>query len=334
MKKFNFHIAQVSFIKPILNELEISGCNLEKIYRSTGLQNYNLDNSENYIPVPILYDVLNNICKQEGINNIASTFYEMLRVTSLASWGNMIVYAPTVLDACKLAKKYGNTILTNETIGLEVNGPVSIYWQDFSGPFHKGGMEQMEIIALTLALNGFRIACGEDWQPIELHFKSGEIKSLDRILSVGSNTRVLFNQTHSGIVFPTKLFNLPMILNENSTINEFIPINYSSLSTKLNKLFDSNNHVSFPSIDSISEQFNVSSRTIQRHLAIENNSYEKIIDQWRFTNSLKFVEDPKIKISEIAHHLKYTNASNFIRAFKRWTGLTPARYREISVKMS
>jgi two-component system response regulator YesN len=34
-----------------------------------------------------------------------------------------------------------------------------------------------------------------------------------------------------------------------------------------------------------------------------------------------------LKVAEIADQLRYNNAQNFIRMFKRFTGLTPGEYR-------
>jgi AraC-like DNA-binding protein len=39
------------------------------------------------------------------------------------------------------------------------------------------------------------------------------------------------------------------------------------------------------------------------------------------------LEQPDIAVSEIAYLLGFADPSTFVRAFKRWTGETPARYR-------
>lgn len=333
VKKSRFNIAQVSFIKPILNGLEATGCNIDKISKSTGLSNYNIENLNNYIPVPILYKVLDSIRSNHGIDNIAATYDEVLKVKSLSSWGEMIAFAPNVLSACRLAEKHGDALLSHETIGLDINGPISTYWQDFSDTYQKG-KEQMDYIALSLALNGFKIACGEDWEPLELHFQSKEVDNLDNMLSENSNTKVYFNQPRSAIVFPTRLFNLPMLQNKDARLNQYIHLDFSSLSSKIIKLLDANRNVSLPNLQVISDQFNFSSRTLQRHLSAEDNSYESIIDQWRFSNSLKMIEETNLKIGEIAQRMGYANAPNFDRAFARWTGVTPTKYKEQLVRMS
>ncbi len=333
LTKTKLNIVQVSFIKPILNELQRLGCNIDGISKSSGLSNYNLEDLENYFPVPILYKVLSNISKQQGITNIASTFEDVIKVTSLSSWGNMVAFAPNVISACELASKYGDAILSNETIGLDIDGPISTYWQVFSGK-DQSGKEQVDFKSMSLALNGFKIACGEDWEPLELHFQSKEINDLGGIISENSNTKIYFSQPRSAIVFPTGLLNLPMLRKENPNIKNYIQQDFTTVSSKINQLLNANNRCQLPSLDVISEQFDMSSRTLQRYLKAEDITYEHIIDQWRFTNSLKLIEHSNYKINEIAQRMGYANASNFNRAFIRWTSTTPANYKEQLNRMS
>ena len=42
----------------------------------------------------------------------------------------------------------------------------------------------------------------------------------------------------------------------------------------------------------------------------------------------KWLLETEMKVSEIAEKLKYKNPENFIRGFKKTTGVTPGQYRE------
>lgn len=72
----------------------------------------------------------------------------------------------------------------------------------------------------------------------------------------------------------------------------------------------------------------VSERTLRRRLAAEGSSYLALLDQVRCNLALGRVAHDAISFPELAEALGYADTSTFYRAFKRWTGTTPAKYRE------
>lgn len=75
------------------------------------------------------------------------------------------------------------------------------------------------------------------------------------------------------------------------------------------------------------EQLKMSERTLQRKLADEGASFDALLDELRRDLALRYLADSKIAIAEIAYLLGYSEPSPFHRAFKRWTGKTPAEAR-------
>jgi len=49
----------------------------------------------------------------------------------------------------------------------------------------------------------------------------------------------------------------------------------------------------------------------------------------RMEASKERLADRKLKISEIAEAVGYTNIHSFLRTFKKYTGMTPTEYREL-----
>ena len=71
----------------------------------------------------------------------------------------------------------------------------------------------------------------------------------------------------------------------------------------------------------------MSERTLQRRLRDESTSFEEVLDQTRFALASTYLRDPALGIAEVAWLTGYTEIATFYRAFRRWTGLTPAAYR-------
>jgi AraC-like DNA-binding protein len=85
---------------------------------------------------------------------------------------------------------------------------------------------------------------------------------------------------------------------------------------------------SLPTQEAISQQLNMTSRTLARKLAKEGVTYKEITEDLRKRIALKCIENTQWSVEDIATILKYSDAANFSRAFKRWTGLYPGQYRK------
>lgn len=76
----------------------------------------------------------------------------------------------------------------------------------------------------------------------------------------------------------------------------------------------------------IAEEFNLSERTIQRRLAREQTSYQALLDEARLNRARELLNSEHFNHEEIAYNLGFADERCFYRAFKRWTGTSPADY--------
>lgn len=72
----------------------------------------------------------------------------------------------------------------------------------------------------------------------------------------------------------------------------------------------------------------VSERTLTRRLGEQGHTFEGLLDEVRRELALQAVADPERSLADIALSLGFAEVSPFYRAFKRWTGLPPARWRQ------
>jgi AraC-like DNA-binding protein len=82
-----------------------------------------------------------------------------------------------------------------------------------------------------------------------------------------------------------------------------------------------------PSIEAIARSLITSVRQMQRDLQAEQTSYQQLLDQTRKQLALQHLNQPDTSIHDVAFLLGFSEPSAFHRAFKRWTGETPRRYR-------
>ena len=72
-----------------------------------------------------------------------------------------------------------------------------------------------------------------------------------------------------------------------------------------------------------------SPRTLQRRLAEDGTSFSRTLQAVRFRNARRLLQDPEMPSKEISKRLGYTDPANFMRAFKRWTGVSPNEFRRL-----
>jgi AraC-like DNA-binding protein len=78
----------------------------------------------------------------------------------------------------------------------------------------------------------------------------------------------------------------------------------------------------------VARELHMSARTLRRRLQAEGTGYHALLDDVRAQLARQYVLERREGFDAIATRLAFGDASAFFRAFKRWTGTTPAQYRK------
>lgn len=79
--------------------------------------------------------------------------------------------------------------------------------------------------------------------------------------------------------------------------------------------------------EDVARALHVSRRTLQRKLAQDGTSYRSVLDAVRRSLAESYLADDAVSIPEVAFMLGFSEQSSFHRAFQRWTGSPPGRWR-------
>jgi AraC-like DNA-binding protein len=82
-----------------------------------------------------------------------------------------------------------------------------------------------------------------------------------------------------------------------------------------------------PTIQRAARVLGIPVRTLQRRLSNAGLTYSELADEARFKAACRMLEDPHIRVADIAASLSFADPSNFSRAFLRWSGVSPSKYR-------
>jgi AraC-like DNA-binding protein len=81
-------------------------------------------------------------------------------------------------------------------------------------------------------------------------------------------------------------------------------------------------------IDSLARELGISRRTLQRRLSALGSSFKKMLQDVREEQSRRYLDDPRLAVTEIALLLGYSDQASFSNAFKSWCGCAPTEYRQ------
>ena len=83
-----------------------------------------------------------------------------------------------------------------------------------------------------------------------------------------------------------------------------------------------------PTIEDIADALHISFRTLQRRLQDDGASFQRVLEEARHQLARHYLNNSVLELNEAAYLLGYEDANSFVRAFRTWEGIPPARWRE------
>jgi AraC-like DNA-binding protein len=74
----------------------------------------------------------------------------------------------------------------------------------------------------------------------------------------------------------------------------------------------------------------ISDRTLTRRLGGQETSFQTLAEESLKNRAVVLLQDEELSVAEVAYTLGYQDAANFGRAFRRWFGESPGKYRSMA----
>lgn len=143
-------------------------------------------------------------------------------------------------------------------------------------------------------------------------------------------TRVRFSAPNSEILYPSR-FNATRVptrndvrwreLQQSMSARREMVLQQIYRMVRIGMIFDL-------SVGDLAKSMFISRRTLNRRLSDNGTSYRKIEQQVRYDVAAQLLRDASLPVAEIAQALGYAEASVFVRAFRRWSGVAPEKWRK------
>ena len=145
------------------------------------------------------------------------------------------------------------------------------------------------------------------------------------------------------VVMPAAMLDIPLALGDEEVMSDIdarcnalgqTPLHGDVAWTKYVLMMLREAHSARITVDTIAQRFQVSARTINRHLKKDGQSFRMLSDKVRFERACEMLRNPGATAAEVAQQLGFSDAPNFTRAFRRVMGVTPGEYQKTSQRLS
>ena len=265
-----------------------------------------------------------------GAPDIGLRIAEGAAIDRIGDLGTLLSSAPTVGAALATGVKDGmRHYNTGARVWLTIRGDEAWFHRSFVRSLETG-RQQVSDYGIRLWLSMIQRAAGQGWRPSEIHFEGRPPKHADRLRELAHVVR--FEQPFTAIVFPRALLALPMPppakrLHARPGTRGAAPA-ADALGT-LRQAVEALVSMGEPSLRAAADAAGTSVRSLQRQLAGAGQSFHGLLDQARCSAACGMLADEDRKVIEVALAVGYTDAANFTRAFRRWTGTSPQEFRRL-----
>ena len=328
----------IGWIYPFLEILEEEGAPFDEVIEQAELPSLSLDDPSTLVPTAKIYRFVELASKATALPDLGLLAGSRLDLESLLPDAERSWTQPGVFRSIR------NFI----GIALESSSNVDMWFESRPGPepmtefFYLGtfgpghpAFPTVEQYMVALMVRWVRYGAGPQWNPKQVKFRSTSVPETSLRELVG-DAEICSNQNVTSIVFPAQPFMGPL---------EDLPRRGSAVWTRhrrsLGAATGSRNLAASlrvvlpaylpdgsPTLEKAARLAGTSARTLQRRLDEEGVTYSQLLEELRHDLAVYLLRDPGRQAAEISQELGYRDPAIFTRAFRRWTGTTPSRFRE------
>lgn len=294
---------------------------------------------DSLIPLHQLCVFLNSVSRAEGIPDLGFHITGRQGIESLGLYGQLVMQSLTLHDFIQTSMEFIASYNSGIRIWIERQGEEVRYCQQYDESLPPRLLTEVVHLGLANALSHAKLVLGENFRPRRIELPTAPADLMEHFPHLeNQNLTLRFNQSHTAVSFDRRLLSLPL-----SAPSEPVPLSgdsverrsffesgpSSTLARQLEQVIESTLGHAEQGLQMTAAIIGTSPRTLQRRLSQEQLAYGRLLQSVRFRSAQRLLRDPAMRLAEIARRLGYTDSANFIRAFKRWSGIGPSEFRQL-----
>jgi AraC-like DNA-binding protein len=337
---FSIPTIQAAATAGILEHTERGGGDVDWVVAQAKLTLEELSRPEQRLPLRSFVKLIEAASSATNDDCFGLHLGEICTLRELGLPGHLATFAPDVQSALSGFARYYYLLGDATDVRFEKQGGLASFTYRVLDPQSWPRRQDAEQV-ITMIVMLLRQWIGPSWAAERVCFEharpagAGEIERILRCpvrFDCDSNT-VFFgleDASHRNPNADAKLFQLLSWFAETVTESTACGDERGLVSFKEQVLFsiDTCENLGNASIHSVSRALGLEARTFQRRLRAEQTSFSDLQEEYRSRQALKLLQRPELTEKELASRLGYASLNSFIRAFRRWHGLTPGQFRE------
>lgn len=320
-------------IRPLVSGLRALGHDPAPLLHAFEIDDATLDDPDARVPMASVVGLLARAVETTGDPDLGLHLAERAEPGSFDVQFYAMISSPTLGDAFRRLSRYQRLIHETTRIELEVEGARAELRHVLPGG--AGVPRHSAEFLITAWVRVGRIVTGSDWAPTEVRFAHPAPQRTSEH-SRFFRAPVRFSMGQNALVLPAPLLETPSVNADTSLLAvldryaterlEHAPRSSSVADRVRAALAESLDGGEIHAVR-IAARLRTSVRSLHRALKAEGTSFGEILETLRKELAARRLADDRVSIGEIAFLLGFSELSAFHRAFKRWTGRTPAEFR-------
>ena len=316
----------------VLEAVAKRGGSAERVLRAAGLSARELLDPDHFVDLEKMLVLQDAAAREVGDDTLGLTLALTYNADRLGVLAYALLNAPTVGVALRNLERYAHTLLQGVRVVIERRGSECVAGYDIpvgDRELRRQNAEGASVISLEV----MRRLVGPEWRPRRVEFghrKPDDLTQHNRVFGVP----LRFEAEHSfALVFDAAELDRPV----QGADTRILPIVQRYLDEfpapsgsddgwprEIRTLIARNVSNGHPNMERIARLVGLSGRTLQRRLGERGLVWKTLVEEVRRELALRYLKDDSTSLTEIAFLLGYSDLSAFDRAFRRWTGTTPA----------
>jgi AraC-like DNA-binding protein len=282
------------------------------------------------VPIPVCAEIVARALRLTGEPALAFHVGTQMRLSSHGFLGFAAMTAGTVREAIHLAVRFAATRTTALGLALYEEGDTASLVIEERAPL--GGLREFAVLSLIVGLWQLGQALTGRSLPGSAECAFPAPAFVARVPLV--DELIHFDRPAHRLIFPAALLDAPLTtadpvatqLAREQCERELAAVVEAGLPGRVRALIVARGD-GVPSLPEVARALHQSPRTLKRRLAEHGTTFSTILDDVRRQRALLLLDNRALSVGEVAARLGYSEVANFTRAFRKWTGTTPAAYR-------